>query len=208
MWIFWRIFQNDLGIGLGANPVEMVNRYLGDWALRFTLIVLSITPIVEITGWIKLNRFRRMIGLFAFTYAFLHVSNYIIADQFLNWADIWADIKKRSYITVGLISFIILIILAITSPKKAVKKLGAKRWRKLHQSIYIASIAAVVHYWMMVKGDYTNPLFYSVFLFLLLSYRIVRYFKNNFLEKNRACFSYNTVKELNSIQTQKNSNNI
>ena len=116
------------------------------------------------------------------------ISVTILADQFLNWADIWADIKKRSYITVGLISFIILIILAITSPKKAVKKIGAKRWRKLHQSIYIASIAAVVHYWMMVKGDYTNPLFYSVFLFLLLSYRIVRYFKNNFLEKIGSAF--------------------
>ena len=80
----------------------MVNRYLGDWALRFILITLSITPIVKIMGWASLMRYRRMIGLFAFAYAFLHLANYIIADQFFNWADIWADIIKRTYITVGL----------------------------------------------------------------------------------------------------------
>lgn len=164
-----------MGIGLNANPVEMVNRYLGDWALRFILITLSITPIVKITGWATLVRYRRMIGLFAFAYALLHLANYIIADQFFNWADIWADIVKRTYITVGVATFIILLALAITSPKAAIRRLGTKRWRMLHRSVYIAGIGAVFHYWMMIKADLTQPIIHAAILTILLGYRAVKF---------------------------------
>jgi len=174
MWIIWRVIAGDVGVGLNANPVELVNRYLGDWALRFLLITLSITPFVKITGWATPVRFRRMIGLFAFTYAFLHIANYVVADQFFNWADIWADIVKRTYITVGMATFVILLALAVTSPKAAIKKMGAKRWRTLHQGVYIAGVGAVFHYWMMVKADLTQPIIHAVILFLLLAYRVFK----------------------------------
>jgi methionine sulfoxide reductase heme-binding subunit len=173
-WIIWMVVLGDVGIGLNANPVEMVNRYLGDWALRFILITLSITPIVKVTGWATPVRFRRMIGLFAFAYAFLHLANYIVADQFFNWADVWADIMKRTYITVGMATFVILLALAITSPKVAIKRLGIKRWRVLHRSIYVAGIGAVLHYWMMVKADLAQPIIHAAILAILLGYRVVK----------------------------------
>jgi methionine sulfoxide reductase heme-binding subunit len=173
-WIIWMVVLGEVGIGLNANPVEMVNRYLGDWALRFILITLSITPIVKVTGWATPVRFRRMIGLFAFAYAFLHLANYIIADQFFNWADVWADIIKRTYITVGMATFVILLALAITSPKAAIKRLGIKRWRALHRSIYVAGIGAALHHWMMVKADLTQPIIHATILAILLGYRVVK----------------------------------
>jgi sulfoxide reductase heme-binding subunit YedZ len=175
VWIIWKVISDDVGVGLNANPVEMVNRYLGDWALRFVLIGLSITPLIKITGWATPVRFRRMIGLFAFTYAFLHLANYMIADQFFNWTDIWADIVKRTYITVGMATFLILLALAITSPKAAIKRIGTKRWRMLHRSVYIAGVGAVFHYWMMIKADLTQPIIHAAILFLLLGYRVVKY---------------------------------
>jgi sulfoxide reductase heme-binding subunit YedZ len=175
VWIIWKVISDDVGVGLNANPVEMVNRYLGDWALRFVLIALSITPLIKITGWATPVRFRRMIGLFAFAYAFLHLANYMIADQFFNWTDIWADIVKRTYITVGMATFLILLALAITSPKAAIKRLGTKRWRMLHRGVYIAGVGAVFHYWMMIKADLTQPIIHAAILFLLLGYRVVKF---------------------------------
>ena len=175
VWIIWVVVFGDVGVGQNANPVEMVNRYLGDWALRFILITLSITPVALITGWSTPVRFRRMIGLFAFAYTLLHVANYVIADQFLNWTDIWADIIKRKYITVGMVTFVILLALAITSPKAAVKKLGARRWRMIHRSVYLAGVGAVIHYWMMVKADLTQPIIHAIILAVLLGYRLINF---------------------------------
>jgi len=184
VWIIWTVVLDEVGIGLSANPVEMVNRYLGDWAIRFILITLGITPIVNITGWTTLVRFRRMIGLFAFAYAFLHIANYIIADQFFNWADIWVDIIKRTYITVGMATFVILLALAVTSPKAAIKRLGAKRWRMLHRSVYIAGMGAVLHYWMMVKADLTQPIIHAAILSILLGYRLAKFLRRYNIDKN------------------------
>jgi len=184
VWIIWTVVLDEVGIGLSANPVEMVNRYLGDWAIRFILITLGITPIVNITGWTTLVRFRRMIGLFAFAYAFLHIANYIIADQFFNWADIWVDIIKRTYITVGMATFVILLALAVTSPKAAIKRLGAKRWRMLHRSVYIAGMGAVLHYWMMVKADLTQPIIHAAILSILLGYRLAKFLRRYSIDKN------------------------
>jgi sulfoxide reductase heme-binding subunit YedZ len=185
-WIIWKVILSDVGVGLNANPIEMVNRYLGDWALRFVLVALSITPLVKITGWATPVRFRRMIGLFAFAYAFLHLANYMIADQFFNWTDIWADIVKRTYITVGVATFLILLALAITSPKAAIRRLGTKRWRLLHRSVYIAGVGAVFHYWMMVKADLTQPIIHAAILFLLLGYRVVKFQQKSTKAKRRS----------------------
>ncbi|MBT3238779.1 MAG: sulfoxide reductase heme-binding subunit YedZ [Rhodospirillaceae bacterium] len=168
------IVERALFGGLGANPVEAVNRFLGDWALRILLVTLTITPLVHLGGWPVLVRFRRMVGLFAFFYAVLHVSNYVIADQFFNWGDIWADIVKRNYITVGMGVIIILTALAVTSPKAMIKKMGATRWRKLHRLAYIAGIGGVFHYWMMIKADLLLPQIHAAILAVLLGYRLYR----------------------------------
>ena len=173
-WIAWRIINGDVGTGLNANPVEQVNRYLGDWALRFVLIALSVTPLVKITNWTTPIRFRRMLGLFAFAYATLHLANYVIADQFFNWADIWADIVKRVFITLGMATYLVLLALAVTSPKAAVKKMGAKRWRLLHRGAYFAGIGGVIHFWMMVKADLAQPIIHATILGLLLGYRLIK----------------------------------
>jgi len=167
----WIIFLAVAG-QLGANPVEAVNRSLGDWALRFLWLTLALSPLAALSGWGWPVRFRRMLGLFAFFYASLHIANYVIADQFFNWADIWTDIIKRQFITVGMLVFVGLFILAVTSPKSAVKKLGAKRWRKLHRLIYPAAIGTVLHYVMMIKADLMQPAIYAVLLAVLLGLRL------------------------------------
>jgi len=178
-WIIWIVVLDDVGIGLNANPIEMVNRFLGDWALRFILVTLSITPVALITGWSAPMRFRRMIGLFAFAYASLHVANYVIADQSLNWTDIWADIIKRKYITVGMITFFTLFVLAITSPKAVIKRLGARRWQIIHRSVYFAGVGAVIHHWMMVKADLTQPIIHGIVLAILLSCRLLKIYRGH-----------------------------
>jgi len=174
-WLVWRAASGDLG----ANPVESANRHLGDWAIRMLLLSLAVTPVAQITGLSVVMRFRRMLGLFAFAYASLHVANYVIADQFFNWADIWADIVKRTYITVGMLTFLILLPLALTSTKGMIKRLGGKRWRKLHRIIYIAGIGAVIHYTMMVKADLSQPILHAAILFALLAYRFIRKISNS-----------------------------
>ncbi|MFQ5764081.1 MAG: sulfite oxidase heme-binding subunit YedZ, partial [Rhodospirillales bacterium] len=118
-WLAWVAAFGDLGPGgpLGANPIQYVIRYLGDWAIRFLLMALAVTPLRGITGWATLTRFRRMLGLFAFFYASLHLSSYIGLDQFFDWEAIWRDIVKRNYITVGMLTFTMLVPLAATSTK-------------------------------------------------------------------------------------------
>ncbi len=159
---------------LGANPVETVNRFLGDWAMRLLIVTLMVSPLVHLSGSSIPVRFRRMLGLFAFFYATLHIANYVVADQFFNWADIWADIVKRNFITVGMLTFIILLALAVTSPKAMIKRLGGKRWRRLHQTVYIAAIGSVFHYIMMIKADFLIAGTHGAVLAGLLIYRVIR----------------------------------
>lgn len=159
---------------LGFNPIETINRYTGDWALRFLLITLAVTPAARLTGWNDIMRFRRMIGLFAFAYAFLHLSSYVALDQLFDWARIWADIVKRNFITVGMLTILLLLPLAITSTKGMMRRLGGKRWQALHRLIYPAAALAVLHYYMMVKADVTEPLIYAGILAVLLGYRFIR----------------------------------
>ena len=158
--------------GLGANPIEAAIRHFGDWGLRFLLIALAVTPLREITGLSQLARFRRMIGLFAFFYVFLHFSAYVGLDQFFDWKAIWADIAKRTYITIGMAAFALLVPLAATSTKGWIKRLGGKRWQALHRAVYAAGVLGVIHYFLMIKAGYREAAVYAVLLALLLGWRL------------------------------------
>ncbi|MCW9032820.1 MAG: protein-methionine-sulfoxide reductase heme-binding subunit MsrQ [Rhodospirillales bacterium] len=168
IWLAWAAYMGELG----ANPIEYINRFLGDWALRFLILGLAITPVRKLTGLNALARFRRMIGLFGFFYASLHILNYIAIDQFFDWQEIWTDIIKRTYITVGMVAFLALIPLAVTSTNAMVKRLGGARWRKLHRLAYFAAPAACFHFIMMVKADLREPAIYSLILIILLALRL------------------------------------
>lgn len=157
---------------LGANPIEFITRALGTWTLNFLLITLSVTPLRKLTGWNWLSRLRRMLGLYAFFYALLHLSTYLWLDKFFDWQDIAKDILKRPFITVGMSAFAMLLTLALTSPKAMVQRLGGKRWQQLHRAIYAIAICGVVHYWWLVKLDVSVPAIYAGLLSLLLGIRV------------------------------------
>jgi sulfoxide reductase heme-binding subunit YedZ len=160
-----------LSDNLGANPIEAITRSLGDWALRLLLLILAITPLRRLTGWRWPLGYRRMLGLYSFFYACLHLLSYIVLDQFFFWPEIWADIIKRPYITVGMICFLLLIPLAITSTRGWIRRLG-RNWQRLHRLIYLCAVGAVLHYYMLVKADTSAPLIYAVILLLLLLLRL------------------------------------
>lgn len=161
---------------LGANPIESVNRWLGDWALRILLITLAISPLRRLTGWNQLVKYRRMLGLFAFFYVCIHFSSYIVLDQFFDFSEIFDDILKRPFITAGFTAFLLLIPLAITSTNKMAERLQYK-WVLIHRLIYLIAILAVLHFWWMVKADTREPAIYAVILAILLGYRLFFYIK-------------------------------
>ena len=165
-----RGFANDLS----ANPVEFIIRYLGDWALRFLLLALAVTPVRLATGWNEVARLRRMMGLFAFTYVVLHLLAYTGLDQGFDLAGLWNDVMKRIYITVGMAAFVILIPLAATSTDAMIRRLGGVRWRALHRLAYPAGVLAVIHYFLMIKAGYQQPTVYAVILAVLLGMRAVK----------------------------------
>ncbi len=160
---------------LGANPIETVTRFTGDWTLRFLLITLSVTPLRHLTGLNYLLRLRRMLGLFVFFYASLHFSIYWL-DQQLALDAITKDVIKRPYITVGFSCFVLLIPLVVTSTSRMVRWLGARRWQQLHRLVYVIAIGGVIHFLWLVKSDITQPLIYAFILAVLLGYRLYRYF--------------------------------
>ena len=157
---------------LGANPIEAVTRGMGTWALNFLLITLTVTPLRKYSGWAWLVRLRRMLGLFVFFYAVLHLSTYLWFDQFFDWAAIAKDILKRPFITVGMVTFALLVPLAATSNAFAIRKLGGRRWQELHRSVYLIGLLAVLHYSWMVKADVSKPLIYALLLGVLLGLRV------------------------------------
>lgn len=157
---------------LGANPIEKITRRSGDWALRMLLITLAVTPARLLLQQPWLFRVRRMLGLFAFFYACLHITSYVVLDQFFAWDDIVKDIIKRPFITVGFIAFVLLIPLAITSTNKMIKRLGAVRWQRLHKLVYAIGCLGVLHYFWMVKADLRSPLIHATILAMLLGYRL------------------------------------
>ncbi len=165
-----RAFSDDLS----ANPVEFIIRYLGDWALRFLLIALAVTPVRLLTGWTDVARLRRMLGLFAFTYAVLHLLAYTGIDQGFDLAGLWDDVVKRVFITLGMAAFVMLLLLAATSTDKMIRRLGGARWRALHRLVYPAAILGVIHYFMMIKAGFQQPLIYGLILAALFAVRIVK----------------------------------
>jgi sulfoxide reductase heme-binding subunit YedZ len=164
--LLWNAFHN----GLGANPIEKITHFTGEWALRFLLLTLAITPARKLLGWSALLRLRRMLGLYAFFYACLHFLTYFVLDQFFDFSEIAADVLKRPYITVGFTAFVLLIPLAVTSTNKMMKRLG-RRWKQLHQLVYVIAVLAVLHFLWLVKADTFDPLVYAVVLLILFVIR-------------------------------------
>jgi sulfoxide reductase heme-binding subunit YedZ len=167
-----RLVWKALHHGLGANPIEFITHETGDWILIFLVLTLAITPARKLLHQPQLIRFRRMLGLFAFFYAFLHFSTWIGLDKFFDFSDMWADVLKRRFITVGFTGFVLLIPLAVTSTAGWVRRLGGKRWQRLHRLVYATAIAGVVHYYWLVKSDVRKPLLYGALVTLLLGYRL------------------------------------
>ena len=164
---------NGLHGGLGANPIEKITHTTGDWTLNFLLITLAITPVRKLTRQYWLINYRRMLGLFAFFYGFLHLMTYVWLDKFFDVHEMLADIVKRRFITAGMTGFILMIPLALTSTKWAIRKLGGKRWQALHRLIYFSAAAGVIHYIWLVKADLRTPLKYAFVLGVLLLYRAI-----------------------------------
>ena len=159
---------------LGANPAEALIRSLGDWTLRMLCLVLAVTPLRVVTGTPALARFRRMLGLFVFFYAVLHLLAYAWFDRGLDGAEIARDIAKRPFILVGMLTGLLLLVLAATSFNRAIRWLGAARWRRLHRAVYAAAGLAVLHfYWMRAgKNDFAEVVVYAVLLAALLGWRV------------------------------------
>ncbi|WP_445367890.1 sulfite oxidase heme-binding subunit YedZ [Methylomonas sp. BW4-1] len=156
---------------LGANPIEKITHKTGYWTLTFLLISLGVTPLRQLSGANWLVRLRRMLGLFAFFYACLHFSTYLVLDQFFDWPAIAKDILKRPYITVGFAAFVLLIPLAVTSTNAMQRRLGGKNWKRLHGLVYPIAAAGVVHFAWLVKKDLSRPLLFGGILVLLLVLR-------------------------------------
>lgn len=165
--IVWRGLHGNLT----ANPIEFVTHATGDWTIRFLIITLAITPLRKILRLPQLIRFRRMLGLFAFFYAFLHFSMWIGVDKFFDWTEMMKDVQKRRFITVGFTGFVLMIPLAITSTAGWIRRLGGSRWQWLHRAIYVSAIAGVIHYYWLVKSDVRKPLQYAFLVGILLAWR-------------------------------------
>lgn len=167
-----RLIWGGLSNGLGANPIEAVVRGTGTWTLSFLLITLAVTPATRVPGANRVGKFRRMLGLFAFFYACLHTATYVGVDQFFAWRDIVADVIKRPFITIGVLSFVGLLPLAVTSTNAMIRRLGGRRWKLLHRLVYPIAIAGVVHYFWLVKADVRQPVIFGGVLAALLGIRL------------------------------------
>jgi sulfoxide reductase heme-binding subunit YedZ len=169
-WLAWRTATNDLG----ANPAEALERALGDWALRFLCIVLAVTPLRVVTNTPALARFRRMLGLFMYFYAVLHLLAYSWFDMGFELNDIAKDIVKRPFILVGFTAVVLLTPLAATSFNRAVKALGAKRWQQLHKLVYAVAGLAILHFFWMRAGkhNFAEVAVYAAILGMLLGWRV------------------------------------
>ncbi|EGW20957.1 sulfite oxidase heme-binding subunit YedZ [Methylobacter tundripaludum] len=173
---FGLLLKDAINDQLGANPIETLHFGFGDWALRFLCIGLALSPSKTVTGQNWPMRFRRMMGLFAFFYASLHLLVFIVLDLSLSWEAFKDEVPKSPYILMGLLTYLLLFPLAVTSTKKMQKRLG-RSWIKLHQLVYVAGLTAVVHYFWLVKADYTEPLIYAVVIGAVLGIRVAVYYR-------------------------------
>jgi sulfoxide reductase heme-binding subunit YedZ len=168
-----RIAVQALNGGLGGNPIEEALHRTGWWALTFLILTLSVTPVRRLTGIGWLIKFRRMLGLYAFFYAVVHFAVYVGIDQYFAWEYILEDIRERPYITVGFTALLILVPLAATSTKRMIRRLGGRRWNRLHRLVYVAAALGVLHFLWLVKADTREPLIFGAVLATLLGYRLV-----------------------------------
>jgi sulfoxide reductase heme-binding subunit YedZ len=164
LWLGWQE-------RLGANPIEFITHGSGDWTLRLLLLTLLMTPLKRGFGWGWPLRVRRMLGLFAFFYATLHLFTYLWLDQFFDWGEIGRDILERPFITLGMTAYVLLLPLALTSTRGMMKRLG-RRWKSLHRLVYAVATLGVLHFWWLVKADVREPLFYAALLVILLLARL------------------------------------
>jgi sulfoxide reductase heme-binding subunit YedZ len=172
IWLVWAAFSNQLG----ANPAEALIRSLGDWTLRFLVLVLAITPLRVTFGWSGLARLRRMVGLFVFFYACMHLLSYAWFDMEFDVAGIAADVAKRPFILVGFLAWLLLLALAATSFNRAIRAMGAQRWQWLHRAVYVIAGLAVLHFFWMRSGknDFAEVGVYASILGGLLAWRVWR----------------------------------
>lgn len=175
------VLQNTLG----PNPAETLIRSLGDWTLRFLCIALAVTPLRQWTGWTSLARFRRMLGLCAAFYAALHFSAYAVFDMGLDLGEIVRDVGKRPFILVGTLAFLLLLPLAATSFDRAVRALGAARWRRLHRLVYLIAGLAILHFFWMRAGkrDFAEVFLYAAIIGVLLGWRVVKAMRPHYFMK-------------------------
>jgi methionine sulfoxide reductase heme-binding subunit len=169
MLLLWDTYRKQVG----ANPLEFVTRTTGMLTIVFLLLSLTVTPLRRITGANWLVKFRRMLGLYAFFYGFLHLMTYVSFDRFFKLKTIPSDVAQRPFIAVGIFTFFLMVPLAVTSTNRMVKRLGGKRWNRLHKLTYLAGVGGVLHYWMLVKSDTRIPLTFAFVLLVLLGYRLV-----------------------------------
>jgi sulfoxide reductase heme-binding subunit YedZ len=162
----YRFYIQDLT----ANPGDYITDQTGTWALTLLVISLTITPLRRLTKWNELIKLRRMLGLFAFFYATLHMLTWVVFVHFFDWPFMIEDVVKRPFITVGMATFLILLVLALTSNRLSFRRLG-RRWQKLHRLVYVAAVGAVIHFWWLVKADTTEPVRWAAAVGLLLGFR-------------------------------------
>ncbi len=167
-WLAWRAWSGELT----ANPIEYITHFTGDWAIRFIVFTLAVTPLRKLLHAPGLIRYRRMIGLFAFFYASLHFLTWFAIDKYFDMHEILDDFTKRRFIIAGLVGFVCLIPLAVTSTAGWIRRMRGKRWQLLHRLIYVTAIAAVIHYYWLVKSDIRLPLLYAVLIGSELMYRL------------------------------------
>ena len=176
---FLRLVVSAFTDRLGANPVEFITRNTGDWTLYFLCITLAVTPLRRLTNWVWLVKLRRMQGLYVFFYAALHFTTFLWFDYAFDITEMWKDVLKKPFITVGFIAFVLLIPLAATSTNAIIKKLGAKNWQRLHRLVYLIASLGILHFWWMKAGkhDFEQPLIFGAIVATMLIMRLVWHLK-------------------------------
>jgi sulfoxide reductase heme-binding subunit YedZ len=167
--LLWDVYQKRVG----PNPLEFATRTTGMLTLIFLSLTVAVTPLRKIFGINSLVKVRRMLGLFAFFYGSLHLLTYVWFDRLFNFISVGQDVVRRPFILVGMIAFVLMVPLAVTSTNKMVKRLGGKCWAMLHRLVYVAAVAGVIHFWMLVKSDIRLPLTFGFILLFLLGYRLL-----------------------------------
>ena len=157
---------------LGKNPINEAEHFTGEWALRFLIATLAVTPLRGLLGWTALVQYRRMLGLFTFFYATVHLVMWTVIDMELDLGDMGHEILKHKYITIGMMGWLLLVPLAVTSTKGWIRRLGGRRWNRLHRLTYVVAVAGTIHFLWAVKKDLTDPLIFAAIFAVLFAYRL------------------------------------